>query len=166
MTNITEPTPAEQRFEKLLAQWRTLYREMAKTDVEEEINAISDQMQIVESAIYDAPATSVFVVLGKLEVASYDQRDTYPDVSKRLVKDLRRLTDTPTSPLFDAETWLIEWEQVGGCYLVRDEQVFICATPDNSRQRRQLATLDEMGGRDAVTKAIKANNRTMREVVA
>lgn len=69
--------------------------------------------------------------------------------------DFRRLTGGGTSKLFDAELWLSRFEQRGGLYCTRGDEVFLLQ-PKGADLDDDMFELEALGGREAVEELIRS----------
>lgn len=151
MTTNTEQTSAVQAFDKLLATYHTEQHRLAvEAHTEEEIDACSDRIAYVEQQMWQTAAPNLRAVLIKMEIANHDCDMPPPAATASILADLRRLSGLNSSPVFQADLWLIDWEKRGGSYLVREGEAILCGDPTNPSQRRLTRELEKANGGDAV----------------
>lgn len=108
-----------------------------------------------EADVIKEPATTLEDLRDKFDVVWIDPAalPTNKDILN-VFADFRRLTGRP-SKLFDAELWLSRFEQRGGLYCTRGEEVFLLQ-PKGTDLDDDMFELEALGGREAVEELIRS----------
>ena len=77
--------------------------------------------------------------------------------------DLRRLSGETVSPIFQPDLWLVEWENHGGSYLVRNGEALICGDPTKPRHRSLTRAMEAANGAEAVKAMVRQCCKGMTE---
>lgn len=151
MQSTTEPTAAQQAFEKLLNAYKAQKHHLiVEAQAEEEVDAATETLCQIERKMWETPAPDLRAVLVKFEIANEDTEMPPPDATASIMADLRRLSGETVSPIFQPDVWLSQWEERGGSYLVRNGEAIICGDPTNPRHRSLTREMEQANGAAAV----------------
>ncbi|MCC6479472.1 MAG: hypothetical protein IT552_09710 [Sphingomonadaceae bacterium] len=151
MNRTTELAYAQQAFDKLLAAYKAEQHNLiVEASSEDEIEAATDRLAIIQGKIWESAAPDLRAVLVKMEIANHETEMPSPKATASIIADLRRLSGQSVSPIFQADLWLTQWEERGGSYLVRHGEAIICGDPTNPRHRKLTRALEQANGSEAV----------------
>ena len=127
-------------------------------DDDDQVNDATDALVAAAERVISTPAVTLMDVRAKLEVLFDD--DTLPvegtDLNE-VFDDLARLTGNATSPTFDAERWLVRFQNYGGGWVERDGEV-VLLYPDRVGMETCRWLLETRNGLHAVKAAILARS--------
>lgn len=151
MTDTREQTRAQQDFAKLLASYQAEQHHLiVEAQAEDEVDASSDRLCFLEQRLWRTDAPDLRAVLVKFEIANADTDMPPPEATASIMADLRRLSGTMVSPIFQPDLWLVEWETHGGSYLVRDGEAILCGKPASPQHRRLIRAMEQANATEAV----------------
>lgn len=164
MQSTTEPTAAQQAFEKLLDAYKAQKHHLiVEAQTEDEVDAATETLCQIERKIWQTPAPDLRAVLVKFEIANEDTEMPPPDATASILADLRRLSGQTVSPIFQPDLWLVEWESHGGSYLVRNGEALICGDPTKPRHRSLARAMEAANGAEAVKAMVRQCCKGMTE---
>lgn len=164
MQSTTEPTAAQQAFEKLLDAYKAQKHHLiVEAQAEDEVDAATETLCQIERKIWQTPAPDLRAVLVKFEIANEDTEMPPPDATASIMADLRRLSGENVSPIFQPDLWLVEWESHGGSYLVRNGEALICGDPTKPRHRSLTRAMEAANGAEAVKAMVRQCCKGMTE---
>lgn len=164
MQSTTEPTAAQQAFEKLLDAYKAQKHHLiVEAQTEDEVDAATETLCQIERRIWETPAPDLRAVLVKFEIANEDTEMPPPDATASILADLRRLSGEAVSPIFQPDLWLVEWENHGGSYLVRNGEALICGDPTKLRHRSLTRAMEAANGAEAVKAMVRQCCKGMTE---
>lgn len=164
MQSTTEPTAAQQAFEKLLDAYKAQKHHLiVEAQTEDEVDAATETLCQIERKIWETPAPDLRAVLVKFEIANEDTEMPPPDATASIMADLRRLSGENVSPIFQPDLWLVEWESHGGSYLVRNGEALICGDPTKPRHRSLSRAMEAANGAEAVKAMVRQCCKGMTE---
>lgn len=151
MTTYIDNPETAQRFGKLRAAYlaQAHYIECVVTE-EPDVDAASDQLLNIERQLWDTPAPDLTAVLVKMEIACQETDMPPMEAIRSIIDDLRSMSCTDVSPIFQADVWLSSWESRGGSYFTREGQAILCGDPTNPSQRRLTRVMESANGAEAV----------------
>lgn len=164
MTTDTVNASDVQRWDKLLSNYleQAHWLEVQCT-TEEEVDEASDKISSLEQKLWAMPAPHLTAVLTKLEIATQDCDMPPREAINEIIADLRRMSGTETSPIFQADLWLSAWGNRNGSYFVRDNQAFLCGDPTNLSLRALSRLMDRANAAETVKAMIVTCCKNMPE---
>lgn len=123
---------------------------------EEEIDEATIKLGTIERKLWAMPAPHLTAILTKVEIATNDCDMPPREAIDAIIADLRTMSSTDTSTIFQADLWLSAWETRGGCYFMRNGEAFLCGDPTNISLRNMTRVMDRANGYERV-KAMIAN---------
>ena len=167
------------RFEEALSAYlsaRSYLRSLPDDSSAEQDEIAVDALFAALDRMLAVPASTIDEFRVKFEevwLHSLGERDR--ETMRALFADLLALCGNTASRLFDPAYWLERFEQLGGLYYVRGDEVFLlqpngdkefrcfrCTPQRHTALERHLFELEASGGREAVEALIL--ERTAREV--
>ena len=147
----------EQEWTKALSDYlEQVHLLEVECSTEDQIEEATTKLATIEKKLWSMPAPDLTAVLTKLEIAVHECDMPPREAIDAITADLRRMSGTETSTIFQADLWLSRWETFGGCYFVRNGEAFLCGDPTNIALRKMTRVMDNANGYERV-KAVIGN---------
>ena len=147
----------EQEWTKALSDYlEQVHWLEVECSTEDQIEEATTKLATIEKKLWSMPAPDLTAVLTKLEIAVHECDMPPREAIDAITADLRRMSGTETSTIFQADLWLSRWETFGGCYFVRNGEAFLCGDPTNIALRKMTRVMDNANGYERV-KAVIGN---------
>ena len=161
-TNTTAPTITQSRFDEALTEYlrerdRLEAMPVETTSREDEGRAM-EAMAAAERRLFNKTPQTVSDVRALAEIAWRDP-DSLPDVSMigAVINGLRQIDGNAPSRTFEPDSWLRNYERLGGGWTnVEGEVSLLAPVPTPEGLQAMLWELDTRGGREQVKAAIRS----------
>ena len=164
MNVSTEYSPAKQEWAKTLSDYLGQVHWLeVECSTEDEIDEATTKMGTIERKLWSIPAPDLTAALTKLEIAVHECDMPPREAINAIIADLRRMSGTATSTIFQADIWLSRWESFGGCYFVRNGEAFLCGDPTNVGLRKMTRVMDDANGYERVKEMIAKCTKGLAE---
>ena len=163
-TGSTEHNSTKQEWTKTLYDYLAQVHWLeVECSTEDEIDEATTKLGTIERKLWSIPAPDLTAVLTKLEIAVHECDMPPREATNAITADLRRMSGTATSTIFQADIWLSRWETYGGCYFVRDGEALLCGDPTNVGLRNMTRVMDQANGYECVKAMIGNCTRGLAE---